>query len=203
MCGPLALAAASMVPAMASSVVGFIGHNEAAAANSRAAGLSYANTANQEATKAGQIDQQQSQNTVQAMIDRVQAQGRISASASSFGGDAASTTRAGNAADFAAGRGLGIEDTNSQNQRTQVGFGMDDAFYARQTQDNQVLKQSPLQLGLSLAGDVAGGASVFGKLGGTLGSLGGGDSGAGLGAAFSQLQSTNAGEASNITAALG
>lgn len=169
MCDPISLAAATTAVGSASSVLGFAGQNQAAQANKTAANLAYANTGNQVAVRGAQIDQQQSENTVQAMIDRVTAQGRISASASSMGGDAATTARTENAADFASGRSLSLEDVNSQNQRIGNAQTMTNAFYTRQSQENQVLPGNPLSLALGLAKAGLGGASAFGKLGGQFG----------------------------------
>lgn len=166
MCDPISLASAGTAVAGGKSILSFLGQNAASAANTRAANLSYANTSNQLAQRSSQIDAQESQNTVQAMIDRVTAQGRISASASSMGSDTATTTREGSAANFSVGRALGIEDTNSQNQRQDVGNQLDNAFYARQTQENQVLPGNPISLALGLGGDAVGGAGDYLKLGG-------------------------------------
>ena len=167
MCDPSLLAAAQVVPAMVSSVMGFVGQNQAAAANKKAANLSYANTENQLTQKASQVDAQQSENTVQAAISRITSQGRISASASSFGADASGATREANAADFAVGRGLSIENVNSDNQRVAIGGEQDNAFYARQSQINQVLPQSPIQLALGLAKAANAGIGAFAQFGGT------------------------------------
>lgn len=146
--------------------MGFLGQNAAAKANTTAANLSYAQSENQIGERATQIDQQQSENLVQAEIDRAAAGGRINAAAAAGGSDAATTTRGEDTASLQAGRGLSIEDINSQNQRLGLVNDQAKAFYARQSQENEVLPQSPLQLGLGLTKAALGGASAFGSSGG-------------------------------------
>ena len=173
MCDPVSLGLAFAAVGATSSVMGFVGQNQAASANRRAADLSYANTENQLALKGSQVDAQQSENTVQAAIARITGQGRISASASSMGSDAASATRGANAVDFGVGRGLSIENINSDSQRQAIGGEEANAFYAHQSQVNSVLPQSPIQLALGLAKSGLGGVSTFSQFGGTFPSGGG------------------------------
>jgi hypothetical protein len=178
MCGPLALAAIPTALSTASAVMGFAGQNAQSKANASAAGLQYGQTENQIAAQRSQIDAQQSQNTVQALIDRISAQGRISASAGAMGADAATSTRAINQAAFAAGRGLGIEDTNSANMRANTGTESQNAFYQEQTKKNQALPPSPLALALNIASSFSGGAQTFANMGGQFGGSGGDTTGA-------------------------
>lgn len=166
MCGPLLLAAVPAAIASAGAIAGFIGQGQASASNTTAANLSYAANQNVLGQRSVQIDQEQSQNTLNAAIARASAEGKVSASASSFGGDASTTTRQVNAADFSVGKQIGVEDINSQNQRLQVANDQTSDFYARQSQINKVPPPSPLSLGLSIAGDAAEGAANYSKLGG-------------------------------------
>lgn len=166
MCGPLALAAIPAATSAAGSITGYLGQSAAYGANKTAAGLTYAANQNDLATRAGQIDQQQSANTVEAAIARASAEGKVSASASSFGGDASTTARAANAASFSVGQQLGNEDINSENQRIGVAQDQTNDFIARQSQINKVAAPSAASLGVGLAGVAATGASTYAKLGG-------------------------------------
>lgn len=151
---------------MAGAGAGFLGQNAAAKANQQAAGIAYGANSNEIQQRYAQIDQQQSANTVNADIARAQAQGKVSASASSFGGDAQTSARASNAASFSVGQQLGVEDTNSENARVAAGNDQTSAFIQEQSQINKVQPGNPLALGISLAGDAASGAADYSKLGG-------------------------------------
>lgn len=169
MCVPIAMAAATTAMSAASSIMGFIGQNQASQENKEAANLGYAATANESAEQATQIDQQQSENTMNAVIARVASQGRISASAASLGGGAESTTAQQNAAAFASGRDLSVEDINSEGQRLQVMNQLNAADMRRRTQIASVQPASPLSLILGLGGDALKGATEFSQLGGRFG----------------------------------
>jgi hypothetical protein len=165
-CDPLSLAAASTAVSGASSVMGFVGQGQAAAANARSANYAYAGTYDTEQQREAQIDQQQAGNTVQAAIDRTVAEGRVSASASSFGGDRQTAIGEVNSVANQNERALGTENINSENQRTQVATDLTGAELERQSQINRVQPESPLALGVGLAGDAAQGAATYSKLGG-------------------------------------
>lgn len=153
----------------ATAITGFVGQNAANKANTTAANLAYAQSENQIGERATQVNQQQSENDVQAVIDRAGAGGRINAEAAAGGADAATTTRGEDAASSAAGRALSIEDINSQNQRQGLVNDQAQAFYRRQSQENQVLPGSPVTLALGLVKAGLGGASAYGQSGGLFG----------------------------------
>lgn len=167
MCDPVSMGAASAGMGAVQSVMGFMGQTQAARSNAQAANASYMNTYNSEQQQASQVDRRQSENTVTSMINAAAARGRVSASASSMGADAASTTQMVNAADFDVGRALSIEDVNSEDQRVQIGQQLTNANIERQSQINQVVKPSPFSLITNLGADAIQGAGQALKLTGT------------------------------------
>lgn len=181
MCDPISMAAATTAVSATSAIMGFQGQNQQAALNQQEANLGYAQSANEAGEQAVQIDQQQSENTMNAVINRVSAQGRISASAASMGGGAESTAAQANAAAFAAGRQLSVENINSAGQRLQVQNELISADDKRRSQIASVQKASPLSLVLGLAKAGLSGASAFGSAGGQFGGFGGGGGGGGAG----------------------
>lgn len=166
MCDPLSLAAGTAAVAGASSIASFAGQGMAAGANARSANYAFAQNQDVESQRAAQVDQQQSENTVQSAIDRTQAEGKVSASASSFGGDRQTATGEVNAVANTNERALGIENVNSNEQRLNIANEGESAEISRQSQINRVQPESGLALATSLAGDAAGGASTYSKLGG-------------------------------------
>lgn len=161
------LAGLGFAGAAASSIFGFLGQGAAYKANVQAAKVGFANSYDIEQTRRVQIDQQESENTVSAMINAAAARGRISASASSMGADAATTTQQINAADVDVGRNLGLEDVNSQNQRIQSAQNLTNASLKEQSQINSVAKPNLLALGFNLVGDAASSATQALKLAGS------------------------------------
>lgn len=152
MCDPVSLAVAAGTVSQAKNVLGFLGGQQAYNANRNAAYSTYGTTYNTLQQQEGQIDAQQSENTTSALIKGIAAQGRISASASSLGGDAASTAAQSGAADFDVGRGLSIQDLNSENQRVQNAAELTGAAIKRDSQINQVAKPSALGLAVKWVG---------------------------------------------------
>jgi len=167
LCDPVSLTAMTFATGAAKSVLGFIGQNQAAEANKQAANAAFANTSNSLAEQRVQIDRQQSENTVSAMINAAANRGKVSASASSMGADAATTTQLVNAGNFDVGRALSIADTNSESMRIRNSQDLTDANIKRQSQINQVLPQSPLELALNLSGNAISSAGDYLKLKGT------------------------------------
>jgi hypothetical protein len=166
MCDPVSIAATTAVVAAASSVMGFEGAQQASQANEQAANLSASNTYNALQEQEGQIDAQQSENTVSAVIGRAQQQGRISASASSFGTGGATAEELGNAADNTAGRALSIEDFNSASQRLQVQNQLQSSDIARRNKIASVPAPDPLTLVLGIAKAGLSGTSAYTSAGG-------------------------------------
>lgn len=167
MCDPVtALAVVSTATAAASSVASFVGQGQKYGQNEIAANLAYASNQNVDAQKATQVDQQQSQNTLEAAIARAKGLGRVSASASSMGADAASTAADVQGVDFSVGRQLGVENINASNSRLQIANDETGNWFRKQSQINSVEQASPAALGIGLAGDALSGATTYAKLGG-------------------------------------
>lgn len=169
MCDPVSMAVATTATSAASSYMGFAGQNQAAAANETAANLGYANSINGLNTQATQIDKQQSENTVTALINSVAARGRISAAASSQGMGGSTTAAQENAAEFASGRQLSIEDLNSQQERVQNANQRSGADLQRRSQIASVQPASTLSLVLGVANSALKGANQFSQSGGQFG----------------------------------
>lgn len=169
MCDPVTIAAATFAVSAASSVMGFEGETQRAHLNANAANMQGANTYNALEQQRGQIDAQQSENTVSALIERAKARGAISASASSIGTGGSTATALETAADNQAGRALSIENLNSDNQRLQVRNQIQASDIQRQNKINSVLAPSPLSLVLGLAKAGLQSASAFTSAGGSFG----------------------------------
>lgn len=175
---PMIMAATSAGAAGAQSIFGFLGQNAAAAANERSANLAYAQASNEAGQEAVQVDQRQSENTVNAIIQSVAQRGKISASASSLGSGGETVAAESNAADFEAGRWLSVQDQNSTNQRLQITNQLKGADLQRRGQIMSVQPASPLSLVMGLAGAALKGANAYAGFGGRFaGNTGGGGSG--------------------------
>jgi hypothetical protein len=170
MCDPVSIAVTTAAVGAASSYMGFQGATQQAHANANAANLQASSTYNALGEQEGQIDAQQSENTVSALIDRAKAQGSISASASSFGTGGSTTTALANAADNEAGRALSVEDLNSQSQRLQVQNQLQGADITRRNKIASMPAPSPLTLVLGMAKAGLQGTSAYTSAGGRFGS---------------------------------
>lgn len=170
MCDPITaiavLSTATAAVGVASAVSQYQGQKEAYSDNKEAANLGYAANENVAAQKGMQISQEQSQNTLQAAIARAKAEGRVSASASSFGGTYTTAARDVAGVDFQVGQQLGVANINTQNQRLALADQETSNWYDRQNQINSVAKASPAQLGIGIASAALQGASTYKSLGG-------------------------------------
>lgn len=166
MCDPVSIAVTTAAVSALSTTVGFIGQRQAAKANEQAANVSAAQQHNELGQRAVQVDAQQSENTVNALIERAAGQGAISASASAFNTGVSTTTQRSNAADFALGRSLSIEDLNSENQRQQIGNEHTGVELERVSQINSVQKPGALSLALGIGEAGLKGANAYSNAGG-------------------------------------
>lgn len=168
MCDPVSLTAATFAISAATTGLAFQGQREQAKGARTAANLSYAQGQNELGQRNVQIDAQQSENTVQALINAAAERGAISASASDMGMSASTTKRLENAAANEAGRGLSIQDLNSDNQRLQsanlsIGQNIERDSTVRANKGPGLAS-----LALGIAGDAVGAAGTYSKLGGKL-----------------------------------
>lgn len=166
MCDPVTIAVSALAVSTLTTAVGFVGQNQAADANRKAANMSAANSYNDLGNKGVQIDAQNSENNLSSIINAHAAKGAISASASAFGTGEASTAQLANAADYAAGRSASISQLNANNQRLQLGSDSAGVDIQRQAQIASKQGGSGLSLALGFAGDALGAAGTYHDLGG-------------------------------------
>lgn len=167
MCDPVTMGVIVASTSAISAGLAFGGKQEERATNIADANAGYANTFNSIQTQAGELDTQRSENAVTAMINAAASRGHISASASSMGADAATTTAMANAGDFDVGRDLSLKNVNTENQRVQLGQNLKDASLRRQSQINQTPAPSVAGLLLNIAGAGIKGANSALHLAGT------------------------------------
>ena len=167
MCNPmLAIAAATSVLSIGSSIVERAGAKQAYNANVTAANLNYAQQQNVINQKASQIDQNASERVFDSAITRQQAEGRIAASATSQGLAPTSIIQALNADMFGIGRQDAVATANDNNSRAQLINEQQGAIIERQSQINRVAKPSGLSLALGIGKGVLAGANAYHSLGG-------------------------------------
>lgn len=167
MCGPLAIAGASMALGIAQSAMSFVGQQQAYSQNREAANIQYANTWNAEQQKAGQVNQKQSEDKLSNVIDFAQHFGRIAASATTMGVGSGTLGAVQSSAGVESNRKAGIIDLNARNERGQIGTELQAANLRRTATINSVAKPNLLSLGLSIGGDVLGAGSTYRATGGT------------------------------------
>ncbi len=166
MCGPLALAGASMALGIGQSAMQFMGQNAAYAANERAANEQYAATSNAVSQQAEQVNAKQSEDTLTNAVAAAQGYGRIAASATTMGAGPSSAGNAMNAEGVTAGRRQGITDLNANNARMQLGQELKGADLRRVSTINSVQPGNIASLALGIAGSAMGGGRTYYASGG-------------------------------------
>lgn len=166
MCDPLTIALVTTAASAGSAIMSFQGQRAAKKANDQAANMTYANTYNELGNRNIQIDQQQSENSVEAAINQHVLQGRISASAGAMGLTGGTTKSLEVSAANQVGRALSLERLTSENQRIQQGTEYNAAGIRRVSQINSVAKPSIAKLGFDLAKSGLQGANAYSDAGG-------------------------------------
>lgn len=166
MCDPVSLGIAAAAVGAVGAGASFAGANRAADDNLHAANRTAASSFNALETRRTQQDAQHSEDSVTALIDAAAARGRISASASDFGGDASTITQQVNAADFGTGRVLAIGNLNAQNAAKDIASAKNDNETRRVNQIGAVKGASPLSLALGISSAALSGANTYSSAGG-------------------------------------
>jgi len=166
MCNPMFLAAASTAIGVVRAGAEYVGGRKLASAQELAVNQTAAEQSNVLARRDVQIGAQASEDRVNAIINAVAAQGRISASASSMGSDAATVAQMSNAEAFKAGRGASIQDLNTQNALAENQQARRNNELERVSKINTIQKPTPLSLVLGIAQAGLQGANTYYATGG-------------------------------------
>lgn len=178
MCSPQAAAGAQGGLNVISTIVGFIGEQQNAAAAKKAANLNYASTTDALGRQNDELSAMSSEDHVTAAIREAQSFGRISALGSSLGLGTSSLTPAMGAQQASIARGLAIDDMNVNSKRNNIQAS---ATGAMRTRDSDIAAHpSPgyLSLALNLGKAATGGANAYAEAGGKFG-VGNGSGGGG------------------------
>lgn len=152
-----------------STITGFIGQTQAAAAAKKAANLNFANKTTALTQENTQLSARESEDHVSAAIKSAQTFGRISASAAAMGLGNSTLSPYLDAAEGSVSRDSAIEDLNTNSKRVELGS---EATGARLERDSTIAAHpspSPVSLALGLGKDAFGAASLFSQLGGKFG----------------------------------
>lgn len=172
MCEPATLTTLALVAGGASAaktVMGFIGQQQAASANKKAANLNYNLKVEQASRQNAQLSEQQTQTALTDAVTIAQNFGRIATSASSLGLGRTTAHRLLGVAATGANRALAANEANYANKRVDLQTELTGASIQRSSQIASVPSPTYGELALNLIGDAADTASNYAALGGKFG----------------------------------
>jgi len=163
---PMIAAISSFALQAGSSVLGFVGQNQAASANRDAANIDHARDTDALNRRQVELDQIDTENAVDTAIASLQAEGQIAASATARGLAGPSVVQALNASMFGVARDVTAEHITDQNQRLGIARSREDADVRRQSRINQVPRGSVVRLALGLGNAALSGYNTYNASGG-------------------------------------
>lgn len=169
MCSPAIAGGLQAGVGVVSSIYNYFGTQAAHHSAVEAANLNYNMKAQQVGQENTQLSENQSQQSLADSVKYAQSFGQIANSASAMGLGASSehgllTSRAAGYNNL-----VGVEDTNLANKRQALGADLTGASIAKSEQIAQAPKENLFELGLNMASSAAGGAQLYGNLGGRFG----------------------------------
>lgn len=150
MCDPVTIGIATAAIGVGQAVSSYVGQNQRAAANTKAANMNYAGQVGAINKQDAQLQQEHSEQSFDTALTQLKAKGDIAASAGDMGLSSGSLVSQVNAAMFGVGRQNAVEQTNFDNQRAQLASSKYNAAVARNNQIAQVPKASTASLVLGI-----------------------------------------------------